>query len=186
MGATRYSLRNPRVVWFFMAMILVGGVVSFFTLGKKEDSPFVIKSAVLTVRLAGASPLEVERLLVEPIESELQGLRRVDNITSESHFGYARITVELKADTPAAEIPQMWDELRRKTLNIQSRLPAEASVIEVTDDFGDVYGLYYGLAADEGITYEELRDVALMLQRRVVTLSGVSKVTLFGEQSPVV
>jgi multidrug efflux pump subunit AcrB len=80
----------------------------------------------------------------------------------------------------------MWDELRRKTLNIQSRLPAEASVIEVTDDFGDVYGLYYGLAADEGITYEELRDVALMLQRRVVTLSGVSKVTLFGEQSPVV
>ena len=186
MRATQYSLRNPRVVWFFMAMILVGGVVSFFTLGKKEDSPFVIKSAVLTVRLAGASPSEVERLLVEPIESELQGLRRVDNITSESHFGYARITVELKADTPASEIPQMWDELRRKTLNIQSRLPAEASPIEVTDDFGDVYGLYYGLSADEGITYEELRDVALMLQRRVVTLSGVSKVTLFGEQSPVV
>ncbi|MBP3425111.1 MAG: efflux RND transporter permease subunit [Rikenellaceae bacterium] len=186
MKLTRYSLNHPGVVWFFMLIMLIGGVVSFFTLGKKEDSPFVIKSAVLTVHLPGASPSEVEQLLTEPIESEMQGLRGVDNITSESHFGYARITVELRADTPAAQIPQMWDELRRKALNVQSRLPSEASTIEVTDDFGDVYGLYYGLTAEQGITYEELRAAAKMIQRRMVTLPGVAKVTLFGEQSPVI
>ena len=186
MRLTRYSLSHPSVVGFFIAVLLVGGVVSFFTLGKKEDSPFVIKQAVVTVRLPGASPVEVEQLLTEPVESELQGLRHIDNITSSSHFGYARIVVELRADTPPEIIPQMWDELRRKMLNIQSRLPARTEPIEVTDDFGDVFGLYYGLKAEESITPEELRTAAHTLRRQIVTLPGVAKVVLFGEQMPVV
>ncbi len=186
MSIESYSLNRPKVVWFFVAVLLVGGIVSFERLGKKEDSPFVIKSAVLTVRMAGAMPTEIEELLVEPIETELQSLPMLDNITSESHFGYARITVELRSDTPARQIPQLWDELRRKTLNIQSRLPAEASAIEVEDDFGAVYGIYYGMSADEGISYEELRDAAQMVRRAVITLPGVERVTLFGEQQPTI
>ncbi len=186
MGAVSYSLNRPKVVWFFMLVLLVGGVVSFVSLGKKEDSPFVIKSAVLTVRMPGTSPEEVEQLLAEPIETAMQTIAEVDNITSTSHFGYARIVVELRPDTPAERIPQLWDELRRKALDVQSRLPAEASTIEINDDFGDVYGIYYGLSGEEGISYEELRRVAQMIRRTVITLPGVAEVTLFGEQRPVV
>jgi hypothetical protein len=51
MSIESYSLNRPKVVWFFVAVLLVGGIVSFERLGKKEDSPFVIKSAVLTVRM---------------------------------------------------------------------------------------------------------------------------------------
>lgn len=42
-----------------------------------------------------------------------------------------------------------WDELRRKVANIQPKLPSGASTITVNDDFGDVYGIYYALTADE-------------------------------------
>lgn len=51
----------------------------------------------------------------------------------------------------------MWDELRRKVLNIQPQMPQDASPISVSDDFGDVFGIYYGLSAGEGFTYEEMR-----------------------------
>ncbi|MBR2443491.1 MAG: efflux RND transporter permease subunit [Rikenellaceae bacterium] len=186
MSLTSYSLNRPKVVWFFMAVMLIGGVVAFTRLGKKEDSPFVIKSAVLTVRMPGASPLEVEQLLTEPIESELQKIAELDNVRSTSHFGYARIVVELRDDTPKRRIPQLWDEVRRKALDVQSVLPAEASTIEINDDFGDVYGIYYGISAEEGISYEELRSAAQMVRRAVITLPGVADVTLFGEQQPVV
>ncbi len=186
MNLTEYSLRRPRVVWFVLAVMLIGGVYAFTRLGKKEDAPFVIKSTVLMTHYDGASPEEVERLVTEPIEREIQTMRSLHKITSESYYGLSRIVVELSPATPAERMPQMWDELRRKVQNVQNQLPDGASEISVGDDFGDLYGIYYGLKGDEGIDDEELRQWAQEIKRRVVTLDGVQKVALYGEQQPVV
>ena len=158
MNLPRYSLDNRKVIFFFLAILLVGGIVAFTQLGKKEDSPFVIKSAAIVTRYPGATPEEVEQLITEPIEREIQSMRRVYKITSESWYGMSKIMIELQPSTPAGEMPQMWDELRRKIMNVQPALPDGASNISVSDDFGDVFGIYYGLSADEGFTYEEAND----------------------------
>lgn len=63
MNIAKYSLDNTKIVYFFLAILILGGVLSFSGLGKKEDAPFVIKSAVLTTRYPGASPFEVEQLI---------------------------------------------------------------------------------------------------------------------------
>lgn len=186
MNLPEYSLRNSKVIYFFLAVMLLGGIRSFTTLGKKEDAPFVIKSAVLVTTYPGATPQEVEQLITEPIEREVQSMRNIYKITSESYYGLSKILVELLPSTPSRDIPQLWDELRRKTIGVQPRLPAGASVINVADDFGDVYGIYYGLSAVDGYSYEELRRWAQQIKREVVTIDGVQKVTLFGEQAPVV
>lgn len=186
MSLPEYSLKNRKVVWFFLFILLAGGALGFVTLGKKEDSVFVIKSASLVCSYPGATPLEVEQLVTEPIEREVQSMRLVHKITSESYYGLSKILVELDPATRASEIPQLWDELRRKVLNIQPRLPAGASPVTVADDFGDVYGIYYGLSVDGGFTWAELRDWAQRIKTTLVTVDGVQKVSLFGEQTPVV
>ena len=61
MNLAKYSLDNTKVIYFFLAVLLIGGVFSFGKLGKKEDAPFVIKSAVIMTRYPGAEPAEVER-----------------------------------------------------------------------------------------------------------------------------
>ena len=186
MSLPEYSLKNRKVVWFFLFILLAGGALGFVTLGKKEDSVFVIKSASLVCSYPGATPLEVEQLVTEPIEREVQSMRLVHKITSESYYGLSKILVELDPATRASEIPQLWDELRRKVLNIQPRLPAGASPVTVADDFGDVYGIYYGLSVDGGFTWAELRDWAQRIKTALVTVDGVQKVALYGEQTPVV
>ena len=186
MNLPEYSLRNVKVIWFFLFVLLAGGALGFSTLGKKEDSVFVIKSASLVCSYPGATPPEVEELITEPIEREVQSMRLVHKITSESYYGVSKIQVELDPATPAREIPQLWDELRRKVLNVQPKLPAGASQITVADDFGDVYGIYYGLSVDGGFSWSELRDWAQRLKTALVTIDGVQKVTLYGEQTPVV
>ena len=186
MSLPEYSLKNRKVVWFFLFVLLAGGALGFVTLGKKEDSVFVIKSASLVCSYPGATPLEVEQLVTEPIEREVQSMRLVHKITSESYYGLSKVLVELDPATRASEIPQLWDELRRKVLNIQPRLPAGASPVTVADDFGDVYGIYYGLSVDGGFTWAELRDWAQRIKTALVPVAGVQKVSLFGEQTPVV
>lgn len=56
MNLAKYSLDNTKIVYFFLAVLLIGGILSFGRLGKKEDAPFVIKSAVIMTRYPGAEP----------------------------------------------------------------------------------------------------------------------------------
>ena len=57
MSLAKYSLDNTKIIYFFLAVLLIGGITSFGKLGKKEDAPFVIKSAVIMTRYPGAESL---------------------------------------------------------------------------------------------------------------------------------
>ena len=166
--------------------MLIGGIYSFFKLPKKEDSPFVIKQAVLVTQYPGATPQEVEKLITEPIEREIQSMSDVFQIKSESYFGMSKISIELQPTLAPDYMPGKWDELRRKVANIQPRLPSGASAINVSDDFGDVFGIYYALTADEGFTYDDMRDWAQKIKTELTPIQGVQKVYLFAEQTQVV
>lgn len=185
MNIASFSLNNRKIIFFFLAILLIGGVSAFNSLGKKEDSPFVIKQAMIFVSYPGASPQEVERLVTEVIEREVQTMPYLDKIKSYSYFGAAKISVELQSYTPTDKVPEMWDALRRKILNVQQRLPQEALVM-VNDDFGDVFGMYFTLKADDGFNYEQMREWALELKRGISTIEGVQQVAISGEQSPIV
>ena len=186
MNIPKYSLENQKIIYFFLAVMLIGGIYSFFKLPKKEDSPFVIKQAVLVTQYPGATPQEVEKLVTEPIEREIQAMSDVFQIKSESYFGMSKISIELQPTLSPDYMPVKWDELRRKVANIQPRLPSGASSISVSDDFGDVFGIYYALTADEGYTYDDLRNWAQKIKTELSPVPGVQKVYLFGEQRQVV
>ncbi|WP_368308079.1 efflux RND transporter permease subunit, partial [Parabacteroides distasonis] len=147
---------------------------------------FVIKQAVLVTQYPGATPQEVEKLVTEPIEREIQAMSDVFQIKSESYFGMSKISIELQPTLSPDYMPVKWDELRRKVANIQPRLPSGASSISVSDDFGDVFGIYYALTADEGYTYDDLRNWAQKIKTELSPVPGVQKVYLFGEQTQVV
>ena len=186
MNIPKYSLENQKIIYFFLAVMLIGGIYSFFKLPKKEDSPFVIKQAVLVTQYPGATPQEVEKLVTEPIEREIQAMSDVFQIKSESYFGMSKISIELQPTLSPDYMPVKWDELRRKVANIRPRLPSGASSISVSDDFGDVFGIYYALTADEGYTYDDLRNWAQKIKTELSPVPGVQKVYLFGEQTQVV
>lgn len=186
MNIPQYSLENRKVIYFFLAILLIGGVYSFFKLPKKEDAPFIIKTAALVTQYPGATPREVEKLITEPIEREIQSMADVLQIKSESYYGLSKIMIELQPTISPEDMPVKWDELRRKVANIQPSLPSGASAISVSDDFGDVFGIYYALTADEGFTYDDLRTWAQRLKTELTPIHGVQKVSLFGEQTQVI
>ena len=186
MNIPKYSLENRKVIYFFLAILLIGGVISFFKLPKKEDAPFVIKTAVLVTQYPGANPHEVEKLITEPIEREIQSMTDVYQIKSESYFGLSKISIELQPTIDPDYMPVKWDELRRKVANIQPKLPSGASTITVNDDFGDVYGIYYALTFDEVFSYTDFCDWAQRIRTQLTPIEGVQKVMLYGEQTEVI
>ncbi len=185
MNIAGYALKNKQVIYFFLIITILGGIYAFEHLGKREDSPFVIKQIIFMTYYPGATAEQVEKEVTEIIEREIQTHPLVDFIKSESRPGFSYIKVDMFQWVPKERFEQIWDEMRRKVLNVQSKLPKEASTIIVNDDFGAVFGIYYAITADEGFTYDELEDYAQYVKQQLATANDVAKVQLFGIQDRV-
>ncbi|MCD6598067.1 MAG: efflux RND transporter permease subunit, partial [Bacteroidales bacterium] len=186
MNIAKYALNNKQVIYFLLTITIFGGILAYDMLGKREDAPFVVKEMIITTFYPGASQYEVQEQITEIIEREIQAHPLVDWIKSESRPGYSYIHVSMYQSIAGEEFQQIWDEMRRKVLNVQPQLPKEASTIIVNDDFGDVFGIYYTLTADEGFSNEELEDYAQYIKQHLVTIEDVAKVSLFGIQDRIV
>lgn len=180
MNIARFSIERPLITWLLVLTCLLGGFWSLATIGKLEDPAFTIKSAIVATSYPGASAREVEEEVTERLESAIQQLAAVEKVTSRSKPGISEITVELKPTVTGREIPQTWDELRRKVGDAQRLLPAGANPSLVNDDYGDVYGIFYAVTA-EGFSDQEKRDIARFLRRELLTVPGVAKVSIAGE-----
>jgi multidrug efflux pump subunit AcrB len=185
MSLAGYALKNKQVIHYFLILTIIGGLIAFNKLGKREDSPFVIKQIVFMTYYPGATAEQVAEQVTEKIEREIQSHPYVDFIKSESRPGFSYIKVDMYQWVPKERFQQVWDEMRRKILNVQPQLPPEASTIMVNDDFGDVYGIYYAITADPGFTASELEDYAQFIKQQLSTADDVAKVKLFGIQNRV-
>ena len=60
MNFTEYALKNRAFVYFFVFVLVVGGVYSFFTMSKLEDPAITVKQAMVVTAYPGASAYQVE------------------------------------------------------------------------------------------------------------------------------
>lgn len=181
MNIASYFVKNSIISWMFTLILLIGGVMSFFGLGQLEDPPFTIKDAVVVTVYPGATATEVEEEVTYPIEKAIQALSYVDDIVSISTPGMSQITVTIKNTYGPDELPQIWDELRRKVGDMTSQLPPGVYTPLVNDDFGDVYGVMMMVRGDD-YSYQDLLDYVDYVKRELELVPGVSKVTLEGQQ----
>ena len=180
MDIARLSIQKPINTWLLILLCLLGGIWALMTLGRLEDPAFTIKQALVITAYPGATALEVEEEVTELMESAIQQLPQLDFIQSRSMPGISEITVEIKDTYKTPDMPQVWDELRRKVNDAQVTLPQGAYPSKVIDDFGDVFGIFYAVTA-EGFSDGEIRDLARFLRRELLTVAGVAKVTTEGE-----
>ncbi|OAN90607.1 multidrug transporter AcrB [Marinobacter sp. EhC06] len=181
MDIARSSIERPLNTWLIIIVCFFGGIGGFHTLGKLEDPAFTIPNAIINTNYPGATAKEVEEEVTERLERAIQELPQVGVIESLSKPGRSEIEVEIADSYGSDELPQIWDELRRKVNDTQGSLPEGASPSRVNDDFGEVYGLLYAVTAG-GYSEGEIRDISTFLQREILTVPGVARVTIAGER----
>lgn len=185
MGLADVSIRNRTTTLVVVFVIVVGGWISFDTLGRLEDPEFTIKSAQVVTRYPGATAMEVAEEVTDVIEKAVQQLGQIDYVTSKSTPGLSIVTVQIQNKYDKTSLPQVWDELRRKVGDAQGQLPPGADPSIVNDDYGDVYGVFFAVYGD-GFTYRELKDHVDMLEKELLLVDDVAKVAIYGAQEEVI
>jgi multidrug efflux pump subunit AcrB len=185
MNLPALALRNRAVTYFAAALLLIGGIVSFLGLGQLEDPEFTIKNALVITAYPGASPAEVEAEVTDRIEVEIQKMPEIDHVTSVSKAGLSIVKVEIKPEFWSDRLPQIWDGLRRKVRDVETKLPPGAGRPAVHDDYGDVFGFQLAVTGD-GFGYAELERYAKRLKKELSLVAGVARVDLWGVQDKVI
>lgn len=174
---------------FFAAVaalvLALAGAWSYTQMGRLEDPEYSIKQAQIITRYPGASAQEVAEEVTDEVERALQRMGQLERVTSVSEPGRSTVTVLIRDQYASRDLPQIWDELRRRVQDAARALPPGASEPVVYDDYGDVYGVFYAVYGD-GYSFAELRDHAEMLRRELLLVEDVGKITLFGDQQEVV
>jgi len=143
-GLARFFVEHREVGWLAFVVILIWGGVALTKLAQQEDPKIPERTALVVTAFPGATGLQVEQLVTEPIEKKLSELDSVEEIISQSRLGMSVVTVKLR---PASgqRIDQDWDNLRARLDEV--RLPEGALRPRLDTDFGNTITLLYGVTS---------------------------------------
>ncbi|MEN8751707.1 MAG: efflux RND transporter permease subunit, partial [Desulfobacterales bacterium] len=185
MNLTEFAINNKVLTYFIIALVVVGGVASFFSLGQLEDPDFTIKKAVVVTQYPGASPQEVELEVTDRIEKAIQEMPELKHLYSISRAGLSIIKVDIREEYWSDTLPQVWDQMRSKIRDVIPQLPPGAGKPDVSDDFNFVYGFVLAVTGS-GFSYKQMEDYTDELKKELSVVKGVARVELWGVQNKVV
>ncbi len=179
MNIAEYCIQKRTITYVLALLLLAGGLLVYPHLGRFEDPGVAIKICPVATSYPGASPQEVEQEVTDVIESALQSLWQVKEVTSVSQAGLSVVKAEFKDHFRKEDLPQIFDEVRRKVADAQKELPPGASPSIVNDDFGDEYGILFALTGD-GYTFREVEAYARFLRMELLQVPGVARIEFWG------
>src|SRR5215472_4140911 len=167
---SKWALEHRSFVVYMMIAATIAGLGAFYRLGRDEDPPFVIKTMVVQAAWPGAT-----------LDDTLQQTPSLDFLRSYTSPGKTTIFVNLKGATTAREIPDIWYHVRKSIGDMRHTLPAGVVGPGFNDEFGDVFGIIYGVTAD-GFTHRVLKDYVEDIRSRLMQVPDVAKIEILGAQ----
>ena len=180
-----YSIKNTVVVRFLVLLLVLGGIFSYFKLGKLEDPEFKIKEAIVVTMYPGQDAHTVELQVTNKIEEALQKIPNIDYLQSVSKPNYSQVKIKLKESVPSRELDQYWDNVRKKITDAQINMPLGTIPSIVFDDYGAVYGIFLAVTSD-GYSYSELSKYSDYILKEFNSINGIAQTAMFGKQTDAV
>ena len=177
---SEWALKHQPLVLFMVILLGLIGVLSYGKLGQSEDPPFTFKIMTIRTLWPGATAREVEQQITDKIERRLEELPHF-YIRSYSRPGESQVFFFIDDAVPAAEVPGLQYQVRKRIGDIRQTLPPGSQGPFFNDEFGDTFGNIFALTG-EGYSYADKKIYADRIRRELVRIRDVAKVDIIGEQ----
>ena len=176
-----WAVSHPTLILFLMIALGAAGFFSYRSLGRAEDPFFTVKVVNVSAIWPGATAQEMQTQVADPIEKKLQELPFFEKVQTYSKPSFTAMQVTFKDSTPPKDVPYLFYLLRKKLVDVQGQLPAGLLGPTVNDEFSDVDSILYMMTGD-GADYAQLKKAAEGMRQRLLKVTGVTKVNLYGTQ----
>ncbi len=179
----RRLLSNHVLVNLAFVLVLAVGTWSYLELPRQQDPTLNFNWIVITTILPGASALDVEKKVTDPIEDALRNIKDIKFVSSNSRGSVSSILVRFQ-DISERVFDKRVSDLRREIQNKEAELPAAAEdplILEITsaNAYPTASIAVVGQADDEN-----LRQQAYNLEKSLERIQGVDRVDTIGLRDP--
>ncbi|MBD3378938.1 MAG: AcrB/AcrD/AcrF family protein [Candidatus Omnitrophica bacterium] len=176
MSLPKFSVNNSIFVNMISVIILIIGGITLMGMNREVFPNVSFDIVSISTYYAGATPLDVEKLITVPIEKELQEVDGIKEVNSTSASGASVIFVKLDPDEPdkdtvIRDIQSAVDKVRD--------LPEDVEDPVVTEIDSKQYPIVE-VALSGDMSERRLREYADVLEDLIEDIKGVSKVTKDG------
>ena len=106
---SKWAFENKKLIYFLIAVLIVGGAYSSYEMSKLEDPEITVKLAMVVTTYPGASAHQVELEVTDVLEKNIRSMGNIDNVESYSYNDLSLIQVELKTTVKETDVEQCWD-----------------------------------------------------------------------------
>jgi len=175
------AFSRSRTVLLALLFILVAGSLAYIGIPKEAEPDVVVPIIYVSMTHDGISPEDAERLLVRPMEKELQGIDGLKEMTSTAGEGHASVQLEFLA---GFDNQRALDDVREKVDIARTKLPVATDDPEVHEVNVALFPvLTVSLAGP--VPERGLIRIARALQDAIEALPGVLEVDIGGDREAV-
>ncbi len=172
-----FPVRNWQFTVVLFAMLAALGVSSWLAIPRGEDPPLEVPTFTVIAVYPGASPADLERLVVRDVEERLDALENVNRIESRIQDGVGTIQVEFDFDEDPDD---RYDEVLREMNSLRPELPAELARFSVEKVTTEDVAIAQLALVSETAPYHALDRLAERLEDRLTALPGVRAAERWG------
>ncbi len=176
MALIRFSINNPLIVNLSLLIVVILGVLSWNAMPQEMFPSVELDAVSISVRFDGASPEEVERQIIIPLEEQFEGMPEIDVMRSISNEGLGSVTIKLKNGT---NVDQYMRDAQT-ALDQITDLPSEADEPELFRLKARFPVISMSLYGDVARGY--LYDQADIIKQRLARIPGVASVGIAGNR----
>lgn len=173
---TKWCIEHRSIVAVLSVFIVLAGIFVYTQMERQENPEVVSPGATVQTIYPGATPENVERLIIKPLEDKINEIPNIKLMESYSLDNVGVIVIRLE-DLSDEDITDTWNKLKDKVG--EAELPAEAQEPVIDTELVDTYGMLLTIAGD-GYKYKDLKKVADDLQERLEKIDGVAGVDIDG------
>lgn len=173
--------RQPRLLTLALLVLIAAGLSALATIGRQEDPTITNLSATVSTLYPGANPARVESLVTQKIETELNEIATISNLTSRSSSGLSLITVELEDTINPDDIDSSWAEVRAALDDAELEFPVGVNTPDFSADKVFTYSAIMALIPKDGVSLAVTERYAQQLADRLTQITGTYGVDLYGE-----
>ncbi len=177
MNITDVSIKNPVFAWMLMAFTVLLGLVTISRIGISQYPDVDYPNVTVSVSWPGASPVAVEREIIEPLEQSLAQVEGVTQMASSARSASARITVTFDL---SRNVDLALQDVQARVAQAQRQLPKDVPAATVSKSNPDDTPIVT-VGVTGPFARQMLADVArYQVQDKLQTVPGVGQITLNG------
>jgi len=174
------AIRNFQLTWLVSGILVLLGLVSYFTMPRAEDPLMDVPEVKIIVINPGTNPRDMESLVADPIEAAVKELDDIKSIKTNIEDGLVSIQVEFLYGT---NVDNNFDDVQSAVNGIKNSLPAGIVKLDVDKmSISNVPIIQLALSSSTG-DFASMRRFGERLENKIEKLAGIKRVDLEGMAS---